>query len=564
VAATGEYTQYHGGTVSAGLAAVVTAMNRVNGIYEREVAIRMVLVANNDQIIYTDPASDPYSNFDGFAMLGQNQQTVDQVIGRNNYDIGHVFSTGGGGVAYLGVACERNFKAQGVTGLPAPTGDPFYVDYVAHEMGHQWGGNHSFNGNVGSCSGGNRNASTAYEPGSGSTIMAYAGICGSQNLQAHSDAYFHTISFDEIVAYSTAGGGDACAVTTSTGNAPPAVDPGPPHTIPLGTPFTLCGSATDPDMDPLTYAWEQFNLGPAGSPSAPSGDAPIFRSFTPTTSPCRTFPRLADLQSNTMTIGEILPSYARTLTFRLTARDNQAGGGGVDYAQVDVAVDGGSGPFRVTSPNSAVTWKVGENHDVTWDVAGTDLPPVDCPLVDVLLSGDSGATFPTVLAAGTANDGIEPITVPFPVTMNGRIMVQCADNVFFDMSDTDFQVQFALPDAAGRVPDGNLQPGAPLTVEEAGGGDITLSWSASCGSADTDFAIYEGAIGDFTSHTGVLCSTGGQTTQTLTPGGSSTYYLVVPRNTIYEGSYGFDSAGGERPAALTGTCATQFILTSCP
>lgn len=442
MAATGEYTIFHGGTVADGMAAIVTAVNRINQIYERDVAVRLILVANNDLIVYTDPLTDPYSNFNGFTMLGQNQNTLDAVIGDANYDVGHVFSTGGGGVAYLGVPCETGWKARGVTGLPQPIGDPFWVDYAAHELGHQFNANHTFNGNAGSCSG-NRNGSTAYEPGSGTTIMAYAGICGAQNIQPNSDDMFHAISIDEIVAYTRLGQGNQCATIINTGNNPPtAVAGNGGFTIPHNTPFTLTGLALDPDNDNLTYSWEQFDRGSAGHPNAPVGNAPLFRAFPPTTSPSRTFPQWSDIVNNTQTIGEILPAYSRSLSFRFTVRDNNVypSAGGVDSDLISFNVTDAAGPFLVTAPNTAVTWQAHTSETVSWDVANTDLAPVSCTAVSILLSTDGGYTYPITLLTETPNNGSATITVPDIDTTRARVKVTCADNIFFDISDADFNI----------------------------------------------------------------------------------------------------------------------------
>ena len=294
LAASNEYCVAVGGnTVAGSLAAQVLIMNRVNAVYERDVAIRMIVVGNNNLIVYAGDnlscggactsANDPYTNNNGSTMLGQNQTNLDTVIGSANYDIGHVFSTGGGGVAFLGVPCGGS-KAGGVTGLPNPVGDPFAIDYVAHEMGHQWGANHTFNSTNSSCGGGNRSAGSAYEPGSGITIMAYAGICGTSNLSANSIDTFHVKSIEVIVAYSQTGNGNTCAVTTASGNTPPAVTGPGNFNIPKQTPFSLTATASDVNGDTLTYDWQEYNLG-ASTNAVPNTDAdgtarPIFRRST--------------------------------------------------------------------------------------------------------------------------------------------------------------------------------------------------------------------------------------------------------------------------------------------
>ncbi|HEX5001909.1 MAG TPA: zinc-dependent metalloprotease family protein [Bacteroidia bacterium] len=442
MACTGEYAAFYGGTVPGALAGIVTSVNRVTGVYEREFSIRMVLVPNTDTLIFTNPNTDPYTNNNGSTMLGQNQTTVMARIGGPNFDIGHVFSTGGGGIAGLGVVCYYSQKAMGVTGLNAPVGDPFDIDYVAHEMGHQFGGNHTFNCETGSCSG-NRSGNAAYEPGSGSTIMAYAGICSGNNLQNHSDDYFHSKSFDEVMTYTTTGIGSNCPVITATGNTPPTINPGGNYTIPYLTPFRLTGSASDPDGDTLTYCWEEYDLGPGGSWSAPINNAPIFRSFNPTTDPVRLFPKLSNILNNTQTIGEVKPSYARVLHFKLTVRDNRLNGGGVTNNDTLVAVNviNTGQPFAITSPNTTgITWAAGGTETVTWDVGGSDLAPISTPTVNILLSTDGGLTFPTILASGVPNNGTAQVPVPVTITATARVMVEGNGNIFFDINDKNFSI----------------------------------------------------------------------------------------------------------------------------
>lgn len=434
-AGTGEYTQFHGGTVDAGMAAIVTTVNRVDGIYEQDLAVRLTLVADNNLLVYTNGATDPYTNDNNKTMLGENQTNVDAVIGAANYDIGHVFATCAGGRGWLPSVCVSGYKAGGATGRSSPVGDPFDVDYVAHEMGHQFGANHTFNG--AGCS--SRNGPTAYEPGSGSTIMGYAGVCSGDNLQPHSDPCFHFASHEEIMAYTTSGYGSSCQSNTSTGNNPPNVGPLTNCTIPCSTPFMLTASASDPDGDPLTYCWEEADLGPSTSlTNEDNGSSPLFRSFNPTTNAFRIFPSLTNILNNTTSIVERLPTTTRTLNFKVTVRDNHSGGGGVNSTSVTLSVTSDAGPFQVTSPNSTQTFA--GVISVTWDVSGTAGSPVNCAAVDILLSTDGGLTFPVMLVSNTPNDGAATALLPYTTTNSARVKVQARDNIFFDVSDVDFSI----------------------------------------------------------------------------------------------------------------------------
>ena len=452
LSATGEYTAFHGGTVALAQAAQATTMNRVNGVYEADMAITMTLVSNNNLIVYDNAGSDPFSNGNTNAMINENQSNTDAVIGTLNYDIGHVFGTNSGGLAGLGVVCGTS-KARGVTGSAGLIGDPFDIDYVCHEMGHQFSGNHTQSN---SC---NSNPATAVEPGSASSIMGYAGIC-PPNVQSNSDDHFHGTSLLEISNFVT-GTTHTCPVKTSLSNVAPVISStnGNNVNVPANTPFALTAVATDADNDPLTYNWEQIDPGASGNqtPQANATNGPNFRSLPSASSPTRYFPNLTDLANGGPFTWEVLPNVTRSMDFRVSVRDNAAGGGCADYMDATVITNANAGPFVVNYPSATgITWAGLNNQTVTWAVANTDVAPINATAVDIYLSTDGGQSYPILVAGNVTNDGSQLITVPNSPTTTARIMIINTDGTFFDISDNDFTITQATNDFTIAATPGDL------------------------------------------------------------------------------------------------------------
>lgn len=434
-----EYTNFHGGTVASAMAAIIVTMTRVNGIYDRELSMRMVLVKDNDLLVSTKNNS----LFSNTGEISLNTEIVNGIVGASNYDIGHSFTTGSGGSAYLNSACTDE-KASGTTGLPDPVGDPFAIDFVSHEIGHQFGATHTFNGSTGNCSGNNRSSTTAYEPGSGSTIMSYAGICSPQNIQNNSDEYFHQVSLQQIWDNITAGSA-TCGVLTPTGNAAPTANAGASYNIPISTPYKLTGASTDVDGTTThTYTWEQFDLGPSGLPTTTTEFGPMVRSIRGTTNPVRYIPNRSDVMDDggLSSKWEKLASIGRVFNFALTVRDNDERGGQTAVDDMTVTTIDDAGPFAVTSQNSEEIWEVGAIKTVTWDVANTDKAPINTPTVTIKLSIDGGNTFAYTLAEKVPNNGTYEITVPKgTVTNRARVMVEGVDNIFYNVNSSNFKIE---------------------------------------------------------------------------------------------------------------------------
>jgi hypothetical protein len=468
---TAEYSNYFGATnglqVNSVLAAFNATMTRVNGVFEKDFAIHLNIISNTANVIYYNPSTDPYSDansgLESHATYTYNnnwnielQNTLTSVIGAANYDIGHLFgaSGGGGNAGCIGCVCDATTtgtymidgdsypymrgKGMGFTspadGIPA--GDTFDIDYVAHEMGHQLGGNHTFSYS-------NEGSGANMEVGSGSTIMGYAGITNYYDVQAHSDDYFHAVSIDQVQSNMAT---KTCPTVTSITHGAPVVNAGANYTIPKSTPFMLTGSANDVGGGTLTYCWEQYDnvgFGETGAGSAASATkttGPNWKSYPPTTSPTRYFPTMSSIMAgSTTTQGddiavEALSSVARTLNFRLTVRDNVLGQGQTGYDNAVVTVDDTKGPLTVTSQNADnLVWTPGTAETITWDVNNTNTMS-GATNVDILLSTDGGQTWDTILVSATANDGSETITVPNVTAANCRVMVRPSANIFFSVN----------------------------------------------------------------------------------------------------------------------------------
>jgi Metallo-peptidase family M12B Reprolysin-like/Secretion system C-terminal sorting domain len=450
-------------TIAQSLSKMTTSLNRVNGVYEREISVTFNFCANEDLIIWTVATGgvngdDPFNAIDASAIgcLSANQTQCDTRIGTANYDFGHVFTTGAGGYSLLGIVCTDALKAQSVTGSALPVGDGFDIDYVVHEFGHEFGADHTFNNNAdGSCAT-NIETTTAYEPGSGSTIMAYAGICGPDDIQPHSDAYFHAISLLQMQHCFTTTA-EVCAVKTSTGNKLvqyAAFDA--TYSIPYLTPFELYAPAlTDSVGDSaVLFCWEQWDLGDAGQRFiATHTNGPIFRSFNPTNNNLRIFPTLNMVLAGTLSNagtenaqGEKAPDVARTLHFKCTFRDIINNHGAFTFPDDQItlnAINTGAG-FKVTSQGTAGLSYVGHStQTVTWDVVTTNVAPINAANVEIFMSVDGGHTW--LYHIGTfPNTGSASVTVPNPgiSTINARFKVKGAGNVFFNLNSVDFIVTY--------------------------------------------------------------------------------------------------------------------------
>ncbi len=491
---TAEYAAYFGGTKALTLAGMNSTLTRINGVFERDFGVKLILISNNDTIIYTNALTDPYSDYTSKSNWRSELKTnLNSQIGLANYDIGHLLGAapvgGGGDAGCIGCVCSDFNKGAGYT-CAIPTnysGDTFDIEYVAHEMGHQLGANHTFTYM-------NEGTGAQMEPGSGSSIMSYAGIT-TQDVQKYSDTYFHAISIQQVTDNIKT---KTCALLVSTGNAVPIVNAGLDYTIPKGTPFLLTGSATDANTDDvLTYSWEEMDIGTSTTtvPTSTATTGPLFRSYSPSSSAIRYFPNMTTILSGSTTTSgleipvEVLSDVSRTLNFRLTVRDNRAGGSANNTDDMVVSIDGNSGPFKIDTQNSAATYTVGTTQTINWSVAGTNANGINCATVDILLSTDGGKTFAITLLSGTPNNGSANITIPNTPGNQNRIMVKGTNQIFFDINNVNFTISGSI------ATDTTAPTTSILSASGITSSDTNLSWTPATDNIGvTGYNVYQNGV----------------------------------------------------------------------
>ncbi len=456
ISATGEFTSFWGddddsnGTNSEdAFAAVASTINRVNEVFENDLGIHLELVSDAS-LLYDNPETDPYTD----DLNEEVQKTLDEVFGSENYDVGQVFDFGqaDGNAGYIGSVCIDSKKGSAYTSHPFQDtsggvfmNDYFDLDYVAHELGHQFGAYHTFSHNM-------EGAGVNSEPGSGSTIMGYAGITGLDNVALHGDPYFHYYSIKNIKEYVES---TSCFSSESVDNKAPIVSAGEDIIIPIGTPYELIAEASDPDSDILYYCWEQLDNGQVDAsnfgPDKVNGAQA--RSLPPSLLNFRYIPNMNAILNGNLTQTnpsagdnwETVSNVDRILTWGITIRDRFADTigqrGRISSDKKILTVDSNVGPFKITSQNQTeIKWEAGERKIITWDVAGTNLSPIDTKNVNIYFSAD-GFNSNEMLLEETPNDGFAEVIVPSTVSStNGRVMIKPDNSIYFSVNEKDISV----------------------------------------------------------------------------------------------------------------------------
>jgi len=597
MAANAEFTAQNGGTALSAYNVIVDYVNRMNAVYRKELGVHLNLVSD-ETIVYTNAVTDPYDNDDQIAMLTENHDNLNTVIGSTNYDIGHVWGTAGGsggGVATFESLCSDPSKGRGVSGEGdlSSYAQVFMDQLLFHEVGHQFGMSHSYNSSIPVCT--TRRPETSVEPGSGATIMSYGFTCGTDdyffngNPQVGPILQFHAANLAQANAYinNPNPGFGNCYTSTSTSNLNlPVVTMPSAHTIPKSTPFALTGSATDADGDALTYCWEGMNIGtmtPDDNTLADPTQPPFFRTYgiPDSSGPTRIYPLLAKiLDGSNYAIGDKLPSVGIATTHRLTVRDNNAMAGGVSFGDVTVTIDGSIGPFLVTN-DFAGSYPGNSTQTLTWSVNGTNAAT---PNVKILLSTDGGLTFPTVLLASTSNDGTQAVTLPNTATSTARIKVESVGNIFFDISNVDFTITPALNPTCpadfavcinaatfaltGGSPAGGTYSGTGVSAgifnpATAGAGPhiITYTNGGSCTFTITVNAAPTSAAGPDQT----ICTSGTATLAATATNGTGAWTVVTgPSTSAAQFSSTTSAAAVFTPAGGAGTYTLRWTVSNAP